>query len=51
MTISYYWEQRIKIFLWRQNIILANEAQEEINLCNYFIKNISSKQDVEQGWY
>ena len=50
MSISYYREQRIKI-LGRQNIVLASEDQEEINIYNYCIKNINSKQDVEQGWY
>ena len=33
----------------RQNIMLASEDQEEINLCKYYIKNINLKQDVEQG--
>ena len=32
----------------RQNIVLASEDQEEINVYNYCIKNINSKQDVEQ---
>ena len=50
MSISYYREQRIMI-LGRQNIVLASEDQEEINLYNYCIKNINSKQDIEQGWY
>ena len=48
MSISYYREQRIML-LGRQNIVLASEDQEEINLYNYCIKNINSKQDVEQG--
>ena len=48
MSISYYREQRIMI-LGRQNIVLASEDQEEINLYNYCIKNINSKQVVEQG--
>ena len=34
-----------------QNIVLASEDQEEINLYNYYIKNINSKKVVEQGWY
>ena len=50
MSISYYREQRI-MFLGRQNIMLASEDQEEIILYNNCIKNINSKQDVEQGWY
>ena len=50
MSISYYREQRI-ILLGRQNIVLASEDQEKINLYNYCIKNINSKQDFEQGWY
>ena len=37
------------MLLGRQNIMLASEDQEEINLHNYFIKNLNSKQDVEQG--
>ena len=48
MSISYYREQRI-ILLGRQNIVLASEDQEKINLYNYCIKNINSKQVVEQG--
>ena len=47
MSISYYREQRI-ILLGRQNIVLASEDQEKINLYNYCIKNINSKKDVEQ---
>jgi len=47
MSISYYREQRI-ILLGRQNIVLASEDQEKINLYNYCIKNINSKQDFEQ---
>ena len=39
------------MILGRQNIVLASEDQEEINLYNYCIKNINSKQVVEQGWY
>ena len=39
------------MILGRQNIVLASEDQEEINLYNYCTKNINSKQDVEQGWY
>ena len=35
----------------RQNIVLASEDQEEINLNNYSIKYINSKQVVEQGLY
>ena len=50
LSISYYKEQRI-ILLGRQNIVLDSEDQKEINLYNYCIKNINSKQDVEQGWY
>ena len=50
MSISYYREQRI-ILLGRQNIVLASEDQEKINLYNYCIKNINSKQDFEQDWY
>ena len=42
--------ERIMI-LGRQNIVLASEDQEEINLYNYCIKNINWKQVVEQGWY
>ena len=49
MSISYYIDQRI--MLLRQNIMLASEGQEEINLYNYCIKNINSKQDVKQVWY
>ena len=37
------------MLLGRQNVVLANEDQEEINLYNYCTKNINSKQDVEQG--
>ena len=37
------------MFLGRQNIVLASEDQEGINLYNYCIKNINSIQDVEQG--
>ena len=37
------------MILGRQNIVLASEDQEEINLYNYCIKNINSTQDVEQG--
>ena len=50
MLISYYREQRIML-LGRQKIVLASEDQEEINLYNFYIKNINLKQDVEQGWY
>ena len=50
MSISYYREQRIML-LGRQNIVLASEDQEKINLYNYCIKNINSKQDFEQDWY
>ena len=50
MSISYYTEQRIML-LGRQNIVLASADQEKINLYNYCIKNINSKQDFEQGWY
>ena len=50
LSISFYREQRI-MFLGRQNIMLASEDQEEIILYNNCIKNINSKQDVEQGWY
>ena len=50
MSISYYIDQRIMLLV-RQNIMLASENQEEINLYNYCIKNINSKQDVEQVWY
>ena len=32
-----------------QNIVLASEDQEKINLYNYCIKNINLKQVVEQG--
>jgi len=32
-----------------QNIVLASEDQEETNLYNYCIKNINSKQVIEQG--
>ena len=39
------------MLLRRQNIVLASEDQEEINLYNYCIKNINLKQVVEQGWY
>ena len=46
MSISYYREQRIML-LGRQNIVLASEDQEEINLYNYYIKNINLRQDVE----
>ena len=34
-----------------QNIVLASEDQEKINLYNYCIKNINSKQVFEQGLY
>ena len=37
------------MILGRQNIVLASEDQEEINLYNYCIKNINSKQVVEHG--
>ena len=37
------------MILGRQNIVLASEDQEEINLYNYCIKNINSKLDIEQG--
>ena len=37
------------MILRRQNIVLASEDQKEINLYNYCIKNITSKQVVEQG--
>ena len=37
------------MILGRQNIVLASEDQEEINLYNCCIKNINSKQVVEQG--
>ena len=37
------------MILGRQNIVLASEDQEEINLYNYCIKNINSKQVFEQG--
>ena len=50
MSISYYIYQRIMLLV-RQNIMLASEGQEEINLYNYCIKNINSKQDVEQILY
>ena len=50
MSISYYREQRIML-LGRQNIVLASADQEKINLYNYCIKNINSKQDFEQDWY
>ena len=50
MSISYYIDQRIMLLL-RRNIMLASEGQEEINLYNYYIKNINLKQDVDQGWY
>ena len=39
------------MFLERQNIVLTNKDQEEINLYNYYIKYINSKQVVEQGLY
>ena len=48
MSISYYIEQIIML-LGRENIVLAIEDQEEINLYNYYIKNINLKQDFEQG--
>ena len=37
------------MILGRQNIVLASEDQEKIILFNNRIKNINSKQDVEQG--
>ena len=37
------------MLLGRQNIMLASEDQEEINLYKNCIKNIYSKQDFEQG--
>ena len=37
------------MLLGRQNIVLASEDQEEINLYNYCAKNINSNQYVEQG--
>ena len=37
------------MILGRQNIVMASEDQEEINLYNYCIKNINSKLVVEQG--
>jgi len=39
------------MILGRQNIVLASEEQEEINLYNYCIKYINSKQVVKQGLY
>ena len=39
------------MILGRQNIVLASEDQEEINLYNYWIKYINSKQVVEQILY
>ena len=36
------------MILGRQNIVLASEDQEEINLYNDCIKNINSKKVVEQ---
>ena len=39
------------MILGRQNIVLTSEDQEEINLYNYCIKNINSKQVVKQGLY
>ena len=37
------------MILGRQNILLASEDQEKIILFNNRIKNINSKQVVEQG--
>ena len=37
------------MILGRQNIVLASKDQEEINLYNYYIKNINLKQVVEKG--
>ena len=37
------------MILGRQNIVLASEDQEEINLYNYCIQKMNSKQFVEQG--
>ena len=37
------------MLLGRQNILLTSEDQEEINLYNYYIKNINLKQDIKQG--
>ncbi len=37
------------MILGRQNIVLASEDQEEINLYNYCIKKYKLKQVVEQG--
>ncbi len=42
MSISYYIEQRIMLF-GRENFVLTSEDQEEINLYNYYIKNINTK--------
>ena len=42
MSISYYIEQRIML-LGRENFVLTSEDQEEINLYNYYIKNINTK--------
>ncbi len=42
MLISYYIEQRIML-LGRENFVLTSEDQEEINLYNYYIKNINTK--------
>ena len=39
------------MLLGRENIVLTSEDQEEINVYNYCIKNINSKQFLEQGWY
>ena len=50
LSISYY-RQQIIMLLGRQNIVLASEDQEEINLYNYCIKYINSKQVVKQGLY
>ena len=39
------------MLLARQNLRLAYEDQEEINIYTYYIKNTNSKQDLEQGSY
>ena len=47
MAISNYRKQRIML-LARLNLGLASEDQEEIDLYNYYQKNIYSKQNQQQ---
>ena len=46
MSISHYRKQRIML-LARLNFALASEDQEEIDLYNYYQRNIYSKQNQQ----